>query len=83
MRWVFNVGQRTAVIGAFKLAGYQGDLRVLPVDDETERIFVLPDDAVRALRHKETLEQIVQQILGRKVWIVAHTDGLPAPIAFE
>jgi hypothetical protein len=38
---MFNIGQRSAVEAAFKLAGYQGDLEVAPIADETERAFLV------------------------------------------
>lgn len=41
MRRVFNVGQRTAVVGAFKLAGYQGDLHVSRHSDGTALVRLL------------------------------------------
>lgn len=67
---VFNIGQRTAVIGAFKLAGYEGPLRTLPNISEDERIFVLGQADLNQLRNVRTLEQIVGQLLGRKVAII-------------
>ncbi|MDQ0239275.1 hypothetical protein [Arthrobacter bambusae] len=68
---MFNIGQRTAVIGAFSLAGYEGPLRTLPNISEDERIFVLGQTDLNQLRHVRTLEQIVGQLLGRKVAIIA------------
>jgi hypothetical protein len=43
---MLSEGQITAVHGAFSLAGYDGELRTLPVTSEDERIFVLPQDDV-------------------------------------
>jgi len=75
---VFNIGQVTAVRGAFALAGYDGPLRTLAVDDPTERIFVLgQDDALRL--DLVTLEQIVGQVLGIKVWIVSSIEDATVP----
>lgn len=71
---MFSVGQTTAVRGAFSLAGYDGELRTHPVSSEDERIFVLPQDDLVGLRDVRTLEQVVQQLLGRKVWILASVD---------
>jgi hypothetical protein len=79
---VFNIGQRTAVAGAFKLAGYGGPLRTLRVDDATERIFALAPADLAQLREIRTLEQVVQQVLGCKVWIIEHRDDLETN-AFE
>jgi hypothetical protein len=71
---MFSEGQVAAVRGAFSLAGYNGDLRTLPITSEDERIFVLPQSDVLALRDVRTLEQVLQQVLGRKVWIVDSID---------
>ena len=71
---MFSVGQVTAVRGAFSLAGYDGTLRTLPITAEDERIFVLPQSDVLALRDIRTLEQAVQQALGREVCIVNSVD---------
>jgi hypothetical protein len=38
---MFSVGEVTAVRAGFALAGYEGELRTLPVDSEDELIFVL------------------------------------------
>jgi hypothetical protein len=43
---VFNVGQRTAVAGSFKLAGYEGPLMVAPVTSEDERVFLFDPKAL-------------------------------------
>ena len=71
---MLSQGQVVAFGGAFSLAGYDGELRTLPVTSEDERIFVLPQDDVLALRDVRTLEQVLQQVLGRKVWILASVD---------
>jgi hypothetical protein len=80
---VFNIGQKTAVIGAFRLAGYEGPLATLRVDDPTERIFVLKAADLAALRDVRTVEQLAQQVLGCKVWIIAERDDLTPVIPFE
>jgi hypothetical protein len=80
---VFSIGQRTAVVGAFKLAGYDRPLTTLPVECEDERIFVLSQDDLARLHDVRTLEQIVQKLLGRKVAIIGEHPGLPAAVPFE
>ena len=80
---VFNIGQRTAVEGAFKLAGHTGRLVTAPVTSEDERVFLLEPDALRQLRDLRALEQIVQQLLGRKVFIVERSDAWGRPVLFE
>lgn len=76
---MLSIGQVTAVRGAFSLAGYDGDLRTLPVTSEDERIFALSQDDVLALSDVRTLEQVLQQLLGRKVWILASIDEDTVP----
>jgi hypothetical protein len=78
---MLSVGQVTAVRGAFSLAGYDGVLRTLPITSEDERIFVLAPDAVLALGDIQTLEQVLQQVLGRKVWILGSIDEDTVPFA--
>jgi hypothetical protein len=80
---VFNIGQRTAVEGAFRLAGYSGQLVTAPVTSEDERAFLLEPEALGQLRDVRTLEQIVQQLLGRKVFVVERSDAWGAPVPFE
>jgi hypothetical protein len=76
---MFSEGQITAARGAFSLAGYDGDLRTLPITSEDERIFVLSQSEVLALSDIRTLEQVLQQVLGRKVWIVDSIDQDTVP----
>jgi hypothetical protein len=78
---MLSVGQVTAVRGAFSLAGYDGELRTLPITSEDERIFVLAQDDVLALSGIRTLEQVLQQVLGRKVWILDSIDEDTVPFA--
>jgi hypothetical protein len=78
---MLSIGQVTAARGAFSLAGYDGDLRTLPITSEDERIFVLSQKDVVALRDVRTLEQVLQQVLGRKVWVVASIDEGTVPFA--
>jgi hypothetical protein len=79
----FSVGQRAAVAGAFKLAGYEGDLLVAPITSEDERAFLLEPAALSALRDRPALEQILTQLLGRKVWVAARTSQWGEPVPFE
>jgi hypothetical protein len=80
---MFNVGQRAAVAGAFKLAGYPGPLLVAPVVSGDECAFLLDSGALRALRDVRTLEQVLQQVLGRKVFVVERDDRWGTPTPFE
>ena len=76
---MLSEGQIMAVRGAFSLAGYDNELRTLPIASEDERIFVLSQEDVLALRDVRTLEQVLQQVLGRKVWLVASIDEDTVP----
>ena len=80
---VFNVGQRAAVVDAFKLAGYDGPLVTAPVTSEDERVFLLERDDLVALWDVRSLEQVLQQVLGRKVWVVERSDAWGTPVPFE
>ena len=80
---VFNVGQRTAVAGSFKLAGYEGPLMVAPVTSEDERVFLFDPKALSRLRDVRTLEQVLPQLLGRKVWVVEREPRWGEPVPFE
>jgi hypothetical protein len=81
--YVFSNGQQTAVAGAFKLAGYEGPLVTAPVTSEDEQAFLLESDALTSLRDVRTLEQILQQVLGRKVFVVERSDAWGTPVSFE
>jgi hypothetical protein len=80
---MFNIGQRAAVAGAFRLAGYVGALEVAPITSEDERAFLLEPQAIRALREKDVLEQVLTQLLGRKVWVAERTERWGQPVPFE
>jgi len=80
---VFNIGQQTAVAGAFRLAGYDGPLVTARVTSEDERAFLLEPEDFRTLRDVRTLEQVLQQVLGRKVFVVERGDVWGAPVPFE
>jgi hypothetical protein len=79
----FSVGQRAALVGAFKLAGYEDQLLVAPVTSEDERIFLLEPAVFRSLGDRAALEQVLTQLLGRKVWVAERTQQWGEPIPFE
>jgi hypothetical protein len=79
---MFNVGQKAAVASAFKLAGYNGKIQVAPFEGDDERVFLLPTQAFHALRDKRDLEQVLQQLLARKVWVVEQTEQGSQAIPF-
>ena len=80
---MFNIGQQTAVAGAFKLAGYDGPLATAPVTNEDERAFLMEPGVVEALLDVGVLEQVLQQVLGRKVFVVERSDAWGDPVPFE
>ncbi len=79
----FTVGQRAAVASAFELAGYEDELVVAPITSEDERIFLLEPAAFAALKDRAALEQILTQLLGRKVWVAERTAQWGQPIPFQ
>lgn len=70
-----------AVKAAFSLGGYDGDLRTLHVDSDDERPFVVPEAKVATMGNLRALEQVLTQLLGRKVWVVGDVDGEMVPFA--
>lgn len=80
---MFNVGQRTAVAGAFKLAGYEGPLEIAASISGDERAFLLERQAYQALRHPGVLAQVLQQLLGCKVFVAERTEAWGGVVPFE
>jgi hypothetical protein len=77
---VFSAGQVAAVRAAFFLAGYDGELRTMPVDSEDERLFVVDQEVILRMDVR-SLEQVLTQLLGRKVWVL---DSMGNPtVPFE
>lgn len=68
----FTVGQTTAVTTAFRLAGYAGPLSVVTRLKGDERVFILSSEALDEVRDVRALEQLVGQLLSRKVWVTDH-----------
>ena len=77
-RTMFSATQRAAVRAAFQLAGYEGSLNTLPLDSDGEVCFVLDQEDVLRL-DVHLLEQEVQQILGRKIWVLASVYDKTVP----
>jgi len=80
---MFNIGQQSAVTAAFKLAGYEGDLEVAPIADETERAFLVDPEVYGRLGDRRALEQVLTQLLGRKVWVAERSPQWGELIPFE
>jgi hypothetical protein len=80
---VFTAGQQAAVANAFSLAGYHGPLMIAPVTSGDERVFVIPPAAHGALSDRRALEQVLQELLQRKVWIVEQSASWPTTERFR
>jgi len=80
---VLTAGQQAAVVNAFSLAGYHGSLMIAPVTSDDERVFILPPDAFGALSDRLALEQVLQGLLQRKVWIVQRSASWPTAEPFH
>lgn len=62
-----NVGQRAAVAATIRLLGESAKARFVPTESEDEIWVVLPESKEETgLRDAE---QVLTQVLGRKVWI--------------
>jgi hypothetical protein len=68
---VFSIGQTTAVASAFRLAGYDGPLRVASEFKGDERVFILVPEALASIRDVRGLEQLLQQLLSLKIAITS------------
>lgn len=75
---MFDVGQRSAVRAAFRLAGYDGSLDTLPLDSGDEVGFVLEQNEVLRLDVR-SLEEVLQQLLGCTVWVLSSVDDKTVP----
>jgi hypothetical protein len=80
---VSTAGQQAAVADAFSLAGYHGPLMTAPVTSDDERIFLLSADDFGALSDRPALEQALQALLHRKVWIVQRSASWPTAEPFR
>jgi hypothetical protein len=80
---MFDAEQHAAVANVFALAGYHGPLVIAPVTSGDERIFVLSPDDFGALSGRLALEQALQELLRRKVWIVERSPSWPATEPFR
>jgi hypothetical protein len=78
---MFSIGQVAAVRAAFSLAGYEADLRTLRVDSEDERLFVVPAQRVDAMGDLRSLEQVLTQLLGRRVAVLPDRGYTTVPFA--
>lgn len=53
----------------------------MPVDSDDERILVLDQEVLLTLSDMRLLEQVVSQLLGRKVWLLSSIDEPTVPFA--
>jgi hypothetical protein len=68
---------------AFERSGYSGHLVMAPVISEDERVFLLAPADMHEIGDVRVLEEQVQQILRRKVWVVERTAQWGEPVPFE
>lgn len=61
--------QILAVREAFHLAGFDGELRTLPVESDHERIFIVPVESEAAMGDQYSLELVLSQVLNRTVLV--------------
>ena len=76
---MFPAGQLAAVRAAFALAGFEGELVTMSVDSDDERLFVVPHEDLLRMGDVRLLEQVLTQLLGCKVWVLASIDGPTVP----
>lgn len=76
-----SIGRQAAVRSAFNLAGYGGELRTAAVTSGDERVFVVP--SITSMGGLRDLEQVLQQVLLLKVWVVEQTESWSETIPFE
>ena len=75
-----NIGQRAAVAGTAQLLGDVAMIRFVPTPGEDEVWFVLPEaEREGQLR---VAEQVIGQVLGRKVWITRDDARYNASLDF-
>lgn len=79
---VLTSDQQDEVRQAFERAGYRGHLSTAPVTSDDERIFLLASVHLNALGDIRALEEELQRILRRKVWVVESTGQWGNPVAF-
>jgi hypothetical protein len=78
---VFSPGQVAAVRAAFAFAGFEGGIVTMPVESDDERIFVIPQDDLLRMADVVLVEQVLTQLLGRKLWVLSSIDG--KTVSFE
>jgi hypothetical protein len=75
---VFSPSQVAAVHAAFALAGYEGELVTMPVTEPGELVFILGQEDVLRI-DVVLLEQVVAQLLHRKVWVLSSVEESTVP----
>jgi len=68
---VFTEQQRSAVRDTFYLAGYEGDLRTLPLESGDAVAFVLGQEHLLRMRDPVVIERVLALVLDRKVLVLA------------
>jgi len=76
---MMDAGQERSVRDVFRTAGYDGDLRTLPIDSEDEVCFILHLEDVLRFEDLVGLEVSVGEALGRKAWVLADVGNATVP----
>lgn len=76
---MFNPDQVAAVRAAFALAGLDGPIMTMPVESEDERVFLVPQGSSVTMGDPVLLEQVLTQLLGRKVMVTEDIGGPSIP----
>lgn len=80
---VFTPTQRDEVRRAFDRLSFGGELVTAPVDSEDERVFLLARADLDRLGDVRALEEELQRILRRKVWVAQRTNQWGDPVPFQ
>lgn len=75
----FTQDQIVAVREAFHLAGFDGELRTLPVESDHERIFIVPLQNQAAMGDEYSLELVLTQVLNRTVSVTGDVGAPTVP----
>lgn len=76
---MFSPGQVAAVRASFALAGFDGPIVTMPVESEDERVFLVPPDSGATMGDPLLLEQVLSQLLSRKVMVTEDIRGPSVP----
>lgn len=76
---MLDAAQERSVRNAFRAAGYDGDLRTLPLDSGEEICFILQIEDVLKFQDLVGLEVVVGEALGREAWVLSDVGNVTVP----